>query len=486
MPKDSDTPVHRRAWFVLQFCRHVLFLLRKILLLAAQTLANVLWLLFAVVLIQTWFLSLIHGGYDAVWYSIGEIFVLGCLGLLAGFEMAFADLRDKDPGQVDEDIRGLLRQMQAYDDKISEAREWLGVALVVAAAALVELHWTLPVYADNALAWLQHRYKPLHFEADTEKFVLSILFTTLPVVWFAQAPAKSLALWNSVRFLKLFRWAWPILKVTIAVMELVRINVVTEVIRWATRRVWPKEPRNLKPSDSAHYVSCVRRYGYGVHDMDETIFVRPDGSITVHQVSLIHVLAADRTTFERWTTWNSACKQKEAHVSRAVFCPLPGEKIGDFEEQIAKFRSGGFKDFPQDSIKAVDVSTTPKPNLAAFEIRSIDPMGTINPPQGAIVLFEMRAEWNANAFAISGQDFYEFTCEFPYRRFRTVITLDPACLFSMALPDRSCSFRGNRHDAEASRITFTPIPRSPHQLEIEILYPLPGATYRIDWQVWPI
>jgi len=399
--------------------------------------------------------------------------------------MAFTDLRDKDVGQVDEDIRKPLREMKSKEKRIYEVREWLGVAFVVAAAALAEVHWTLPRYVEDVLAWLHQRYPMVHLGPETEKFALSVLFTTLPVVWFAQAPAKSFAVWNSVEFIKLFRSAWPILKLAIWFMEVIHINVVTELIHWVTK-AWSKDPRNLKPSDYAFYVSSVRRYGYGIHDRNETIVVRPNGSAMARQTSLIHVLAADRTTFESWTTFASRCVQKHADVLRAVLCPLPGEKIIDFEEQIARFHKGDFQDFPEGSVGVIDVSTAQNQNRAVFEIRSIEPLGTADPPQGAIVLFETNGEWDEKAFetAIDSQDYFEFTCEFPYRRYFATIMLDPNCPFSIAATSRRCDFRGNRHDAEASRITIRPVPRPPRRLEIEILYPLPGSTYRIDWKIW--
>ena len=115
---------------------------------------------------------------------------------VAGLEIAYTDLRDKDPGQVSSNVRALLKDMQQHEEIVYVAREWLGVILIVIFAYISD-------FETIFIPWLGERHWRLRF---------TLLFTTVPLTWLAQGPAKRLAARNSEQFLSFARPMWADLR----------------------------------------------------------------------------------------------------------------------------------------------------------------------------------------------------------------------------------------------------------------------------------
>jgi hypothetical protein len=298
-------------------------------------LATITWTCLGVFLAYAWYISLRAAGHDGFLYVISEIMVLSALGVIAGVEVSFIELRDKDLAQVSDKVRPTLRKMQDAGDDVFRAREWLGVALIFLLTYLCEFEWKFPHFAVQA-AHRTHKSIPwLGLNHEHSKFVMSILFTTLPLVWIAQAPAKYLCFWNSEKFLRHTRFSWIFLQATISLTNCFHLNTVTELLVSPFRSHWESQKRNLPPSDAAHYVASLKRYGYGMHDLDEEILIHKDGSTTITQTCIMHLVAGKSDSFLRTLTCAQPCLDANVEFLDSFRCALPAETLQDIDAQVA-------------------------------------------------------------------------------------------------------------------------------------------------------
>src|SRR5438270_12672103 len=101
--------------------------------------ATAIWLMIAFSIAYIWVETLISHQKDVIKYLSLELALLVLLALIAGFEIAFTDLRDKDPLQLDPKLRRLLTEMQQNESVVYDAREWFGVVLIVLISLICEL-----------------------------------------------------------------------------------------------------------------------------------------------------------------------------------------------------------------------------------------------------------------------------------------------------------------------------------------------------------
>ena len=68
---------------------------------------------------------------DVIGMCVVAVFLLLLFFAVSGLEIAYTDLRDKDPRQLASALQPLITEMQSHEDVVYEAREWLGVVLIV-------------------------------------------------------------------------------------------------------------------------------------------------------------------------------------------------------------------------------------------------------------------------------------------------------------------------------------------------------------------
>jgi hypothetical protein len=311
---------------------------------------------------------------------------------------------------------------------------------------------------------------------------MAILFTTLPLVWIAQAPAKYLCFWNSEKFLRHTRFSWQVLKATIWFTNLVQLNSVTELLVSPFRSRWEAQKRNLPPSDAAHYVASLKRYGYGMHEIVEEILIHKDGSTTIEQFCTMHLVSGKRDSFVRTQNCDQPWTEAEVKILDGFRCPLPGETLGDI---IAQLGQRGPDHATIADLSFRNISDPKKQKEVRLEIVSPEPMTREMPPRAAVVKFHLKTKWRAKSFFVSSgaQDWTSLDCKFPYRSVQSTIRFSPECNLIFAKITKEVTFDGIPYVAEERRITQVDTGDA-SVLEFRIDFPLPGALYKVHWTVW--
>jgi|GEM_PF-5123127 len=452
---------------------------------ASRILATLSCSLAVALLLSTWIVSIHRSPYSLWTYVIPEAIAMVLLFFVTGLEIAYTNLRDKDSEQVDPQIQGFLIHLQLNEAKLYEAREWFGVALVAILALLCEFDPASPMeflFRTN-----------IHVLPDERiwKFLFALLFTTLPAVWFAQSPAKVLAINNSQNFIRRasflrrpLTWTWKLL-------DWLHSDALTELVYGRTFRRWKEERRNLSPSNSAFYVSALKRYGSGFHHIEQEITIFADGSAKVTQSGVIHVVSSDKRVFTRTLYLDGKyAGDGRITVTKLFRMPAAAENLKEIEAQVACCDKTplpkGFEARDTGDCKASPQPNAMKPNEISFVIQAQSALADTDHAFTALVGYELECSFQTGSFqtAEDGEDFYRVNASSPARRLFLQFRFDEFANRRFASPTPQVIIQDQPHKEEEGKITAAISEGERQRLTADIHFPLVGASYGLRWTVW--
>lgn len=396
----------------------------------------------------------------------------------SGLELAYTDLRDKDPMQVTDIVCTRLTALQKSEAELYEAREWLGVVLIAALSLLSDFDKAVQIGIPFTQISIWH---PL----------FSLVFTTFPIIWVAQGPAKRLAIRNSPAFLERFYYPiWPVIRAVGSVVEALGLSLPSETVYGlliALMRPFQKD-RDLTVSESSFYVTSLKRYGYGLHLLAGRLDNSPGRIWNADTKGLIHVVSGPRESFTRTVEFGSNVKKAKIRILKACRIGGPPEKIEKLCDQLDRFDCDAESGPPCDEVlSASDIEATHliDTNRVTFKIKAPRELPV---EHGAFVLvYELTVEWAENGFVIApgGEDYYWKKFDFPCREFKTTIVLKGEHEIRFARQRPEVTFQESPHPAETERFKrLVKWEDSGSKLSMQRRYPLPGAKYAIYWDTW--
>src|SRR5207249_7416638 len=111
--------------------------------------------------------------------------------------------------------------------------------------------------------------------------------------------------------------------------------------------------RNLPPSESAFFVSSLKRYGYALYRLYENVEIRADGRCRFRQKGVMYLQQGRRLRFTQFLRFESKIEQFEFPAVRLYPAPLIGEKLDEMAAQMNMV----WKNKLLESFKLKEVST---------------------------------------------------------------------------------------------------------------------------------
>jgi hypothetical protein len=424
------------------------------------------------------------------------------------FEIAYTFLSDKNRDEfVVEDaegvggaegkkIIGIIDDIRKQPGLVYEAREWL-VTIIIVMITLTAEHSKIyvPFYGEIHDLPVSLGSWSLVIPARMLSQSFSLLFTTLPVIWFAQGPGKKIALRSSVQILLWTRWVWWLVKKVGSLVDAAGLN---RPVDWISNLVLVAKifsrKESFSPSDQGFFLSCLQRYGFGLHDLVLNIQVHEDGSCSVTQKFILYLVRHRRKTFFR------QLKFDESEFTAGEFLSVEGytlaavgrkyDDIGMLLDQIAqgicpaKVTRSSPKHWDEDNKRL------PKGKRDIGVRCGITTYEPVPSEIGSAFAFatEWRGEWKANAVRVANgiDDDFEIKVDYPCRRFSLVITPDAGMQMLFTEVTASATLMENPHTGEENRLknALNPSPNGVHTTLLATLqYPLPGANYKYEWKV---
>jgi hypothetical protein len=219
--------------------------------------------------------------------------------LAEAFEIAFTQLRSREPDRFETSARELLDDIRRHRIEFYEGREWLVIGLVIA----------LTMMSDFKRLYIPGLDEPLR--PRWIRLLFNLLFTTVMVVWVAQSPSKELALEDPVRWLRYCRVIWNPLKRVGKLMKNAEFFAPGSLMKQFLKKYVfpPRDITTLHTSEDAFFHTGLKRYGYALHNLEDKINVYPDGSCTLTQTGLFYIVCGNRTRFARWIGFDAPIKE---------------------------------------------------------------------------------------------------------------------------------------------------------------------------------
>jgi hypothetical protein len=488
MPSELNNPAAPRHSSFASFCRGLLLFLLIVGLLGA------------------WFESSAHDHRHYIQNTFILVGILIIIFFADALEVAYSLLRYKLLEQFGGTEARILKEMHDNEDFVYEAREWLVTFLIVLITVMADFDEIYFPYIHREIGPTIHIHGLFTIQAKT---LFSILFTTLPVLWLAQGPSKTIGREYPQKMLAAGMLVWELIKRVGQLTEVLGLNAPT---RWMTRQVEKldifkarrpdgtldtgKDELDLKPSDNAYFVASVQRYGYCLHEIAMRISIDPDGSAHVTQRVVYYAISQPCNVFVRRLALDSRCRRSTFAVKKLKAYSGPviqeSDPRGKNDKILCELNTLGdptieksnFKEIPANL--SVDLeSDQDSPNGVQFRI---DTHGSIPTEIKAYaILVELTASWNKSAFqTMAGKsDFFFMTFECPCYRYQLSIDATSQCRVHLAdvTPEAFCA--NDPHWGERDRLqrSLSMDEKAPTSLHCEILYPFPGIKYKLSWKL---
>jgi len=417
--------------------------------------------------------------------------LLWLLLMLAAFEIAYSRLSDHPPDQFGKEVAPILADMREHEDRVYEAREWV-VILIIAGITILADFSDIYVPFFGRVNHPGHIYQVVGTHWPIKPTVLfSLLFTTLPVVWFAQGPGKAWAKANPqfviiwVNRLKV----WPLVKLVGAALDTTKLNspgeLAGEVLTKVTEGLGPE----LRPSDQGFFLALLYRYGFALHDLSISIRIKADGSCVAIQKFVIYLAEYPRNEFVRRLYFGAPYSSVKFDNILGYQSPKVHQKYDQLCSHLQQITAGtlpqGVKIEP--SFCKTDCSPDPtRQNGAVFKIESFERWPADD--QSFVIVAETFSEWHAGAFetVVDQEDYYEMRFDYPCRSYKLAIVVEENTGRRLANWQPSVTFMGNLHDGETLRLNKARRPTDDAGepgLFLDLQHPLPGAKYMYRWTV---
>ena len=475
------------------------------------------WIL-GITLLGVWIGSERHDG-KPYFENIFILFVLlGIIFFADALEVAYSLLRYKHPEQFGGAEARILKEMHDDENLVYETREWLVTILIVAITLMAEFDHGiyLPISGKEIGP---NFYVPGLFTIQA-RTLFSLLFTTLPVLWFAQGLSKRIARDCPQKIFGAGALVWELIKKIAWFTNALGLNDPTE---WLTKQLKKSEifsdELNLKPSDHAFFIASVQRYGYALHDLSIKIVVEQSGACKVTVRVLYYVISKPCNVFGRRLSFDKALPLPQNH-----FVPKPVEvyrgpviqeadpsgKNNDVLRKeldyiCSRGAEGSITSKPLFSMIPANVTIVaiadPQPSLMHYRI---DTHGSIPDERdteeeaddralynyknkGAVaILAEFTSSWGPGAFDVTplNQDFYYMNFECPCYRYRLTVETEPNCSiqFCEINPEAFCARDPHWGERDRLQRSLRIEEASPKAIHCELYYPFPGIRYQLQWK----
>lgn len=434
-----------------------------------------------------WFQSVPPGEWVSKGLLLLAFFVVYFLA--EGMELAYTDLRDKDEDQLRLSIQARMKDMRLHEAEFYEAREYLVIALVFGAT------------------WLSHFEKlraPWAGEITNEylRVGYSLLFTTIPFIWLAQSPAKSLATRNSEAFLEfnLVGLLWTGLKYAGKALDVIGLFLPSQKLTTLFRYSGGfGATRNLPPSNPGFFLAGLRRYGSAACRIDNQVTISSDGATTLRRRILTYVVRGKRKDFKMNVRFDSEVVNVLTNTMQVFAFQPPGEKIEELLEIVDAVWAG--RAHPKVE-EVTDKVLSSKPlhsdlnkkelDLKAFLLTGM-PEGLESlkePPRftGALMLlWEVELRTAPHAFRMDfaanpEPEEYYLLLSAPCLEANIGIEFAEGCAEEFLEPETEVTIQANRHLPEMDRITsMKRVDKK--SLGLRVAFPLHGARYSWRWKV---
>ncbi len=455
----------------------------------------------AIVLISVWLATERHEGRPYFQHLFILFVLLGIIFFADGIEVAYSVLRYKDPEQFSGIEARLLAEMRRNENLVYEAREWLVTIIIVVITIMAE-------YDEIWNPWTQTRFVGSFYIpyvlTITSKTLFSLLFTTLPVLWFAQGLSKRIARDCPQKFIGAGAIVWSLVKKVGWFTESLGLDAPTAVLTKSLKRSDSFSAESgMKPSDHAYFVGSLQRYGYALHELYTRIKISSSGACEANVRVLYYGVSNPANVFGRRLIFDAppaaanhySVDTTEIYTGPAIQEADPGG-VGHkaLQAELDFLCSGGlrgklggkalFKKIPG-NISVTAVHDQKVSNLMHYRI---DAHGSIPKSAEAFaILVEFRTIWDANAFKTTPHDEDEFYMAFesPCYRYRLSIEMDASCSGQLTevQPEALCA--NDPHWGERDRLQRALIfdSTAPKGLACELYFPFPGIRYKFKWKV---
>ncbi len=410
--------------------------------------------------------------------------------MLEAFEIAYSRLSDKPPDQFGKEVAPILADMRKHEDRVYEAREWV-VILIIAGITILADFSEVYVPFFRRVNHPGHIYQAVGTHWPIKPTVLfSLLFTTLPVVWFAQGPGKAWAKANPqfvivwVNRLKV----WPLVKLVGAALDKTKLGSPGELAGQVLTKFTEGLEPELRPSDQGFFLALLYRYGFALHELSISIRIRADGSCVAAQKFVVYLAEYPRNEFVRTLYFSAPYASAKFDRILGYQSPKAHQKYDQLCGHLQQITAGtlppGVKIEPE-FCKADCSADSTRQHGAVFKIESFERWPAEN--RSFVIVAETSSEWQAGAFEMGAdkEDFYEMRFDYPCRYKLSIIT-EASTGRRLANWQPSVTFMGNLHDGETLRL------KEARRLEsdtgepglfLDLQHPLPGAKYMYRWTV---
>ncbi len=455
----------------------------------------------SVLLLTIWLATERWDGKPYIQHLLILFVLLGLIFFADGLEVAYSVLRYKDTEQFGGLEARLIREMHDNENLVYEAREWLVTVIIVVITIMAEYKEIHLPLSERELPSSLHIKYLLSIQTKT---LFSLLFTTLPVLWFAQGLSKRIARDCPQKFIGAGALVWSLVKKVGWITDALGLDFPTEIATKVLKKSDAfSDDLALRPSDHAYYVASFQRYGYALHELETRISVDPLGACTVNVRVLYYGIDNPSNVFGRRLTFGAPPRAAghcvvtpaEVYIGPAMQEADPGGQakralLGELDFICSRGARGSrqqhqlFTQVPS-NVSMSDVPDTQAANLMHYRI---DTHGAV--PAGSeafAVLVEFTSYWEAGAFNVNSldKDFFYMAFECPCYRYRLSIDMDPSCPGRIAevVPEALCA--KDPHWGERNRLQRALVydPAAPLGLACELYYPFPGIQYRFDWTI---
>jgi hypothetical protein len=488
---ESSVLVFLRRFVVRPFSRFLQWLIPKILL---------------IIILLVWFATVRaeHGWERFVLDLFLISFLLTVLFFAEALEIAYTFLSDKNPDQFGRVDGNVMKAMRARPDQVYEAREWLVIAIIV----LVTLATEFDKIYFPFLGEIPNLRIPVNGWNLTVKstHVFSLLFTTLPIIWFAQGPAKRVGLAASQQMIVNTKWVWWLIQKVDVIVKSMGLNRPAEYIAAKLLKQGFTSKDNFSPSDQGFFLAALQRYGFALHDLSLTIQLHEHGACTVKQKFALYLVRYPRTTFFRQMRFpNSEALPPELFSAIGYECKSVGANYEDLCELLHQISLGNCPNnatISSQEMWTLDnqpldrdgkltgnqfgaISDKP-PAGVRFGITADNPV----PPSGVDAFafwVEWCGKWKGHAFNVTSkqEDYFEMRFDYPCRSYELrILKEDGATVFFRDIKAEA-TLMNNPHEGEQLRLDNARIaPKSKTTLlHAKLMHPLPGANYKYSWKI---
>jgi len=446
------------------------------------------------VLLSVWYETVnAHHAWERFFiYLFLVLLLLTVLFFAEALEIAFTFLLDKNVDELGPSEGEIMKRLRKHKDLFYEAREWLVVGIIVGITFMADFETIKFPFVQHEIGYVRIFGTDLPIKWA---FIFSLLFTTVPVVWIAQTPGKRVGRSSSQHVLNNTRWLWPIIQNVGSVIEATGLGgpgtwIADQLLK--TKSFSPKE--NFSPSDEGFFLSCLRRYGFALHDLSITVVINADGSCSFRQKFVLYSAKYPRTTFHRRTIFDGGRPLNGRFVSfKGYESPVVVDRNYDEVDLLLDQIADGicperFKAFPEDMW---DTSSTLHPDPSVPDectgynlvVKTWNPLPVKD--KSCAFAAEWIGEWSIGALKVNDgeSDFFQIRTDYPCRTSRLKIVAGSGTSIRLTNIQANATLMGNVHAGEADRLNSSVTEGVDTLLQSTLRFPLPGANYRLSWVV---